>query len=204
MDQKSLEARSAPQQARGLRTVDAILDAAATLLMDIGLERLSTNMISERAGVAPPSFYRFFPNKYAVMKELADRLMAVQNAALAESPIDPADLSGSIFRVLKTQLDVTLDVEGGPAIMRSLYAAPVLRDVRLQSHEAAARVLLERFAAQKTTLSPDALKRRARLAVEVGYASLEHAFDAPKKKRALILKDAAHLLALYYQDAFER
>ena len=43
------------------------------MLEEVGFERLSTNMICKRAGLTPPALYRYFPNKYAVLKELGER-----------------------------------------------------------------------------------------------------------------------------------
>ena len=42
---------------------------------DVGIERLSTNLVCERAGLTPPALYRYFPNKYALLSELGQRLM---------------------------------------------------------------------------------------------------------------------------------
>lgn len=203
-DPNTLKSRGRPKQARGERTAEAILEATAALLDEVGIERLSTNMVCKRAGLAPPSLYRFFPNKYALVKELADRLMTAQNSALANRQIDLENLTDSIFKTLKSQLEVTLAFKGGPMIMRSLHAVPVLRAVRLKSHETATRALFQRYADLMPDVPEDELRRRARLVIEVGYATLEYAFDAPKAARVQILKDAAHMLSLYHQDMVDR
>lgn len=195
-----LESRETPRQARGRITVENILNATAELLAETGIEKLSTNMVCARAGLAPPSLYRFFPNKYAILKELADRLMDAQNMALTDAALDPTDLTLSIYNVLKEQMEVTLGFVSGPILMRSLHAVPILRDVRLTSHQRATDAIWEAYALLVPTVSEDVLRRRVRLIIEVGYAALEYAFDAPKHKRAQILEDAAHMLALYHQD----
>ena len=40
-----------PQQARAKRTYEAILAAAAELLVEVGVERISTNLVAEKAGI---------------------------------------------------------------------------------------------------------------------------------------------------------
>src|SRR5690349_7415805 len=72
----------APQQARAVQTRERLLDVAGALLADVGIERISTNMISAQAGVTPPALYRYFKNKYAVLEALGRRLMDRQNAVL--------------------------------------------------------------------------------------------------------------------------
>ncbi len=65
--------RKSPQQERSRFTVDAILEAAAYILVRRGYEGLTTNRIAERAGVNVASLYQYFPNKEAVLAELMRR-----------------------------------------------------------------------------------------------------------------------------------
>jgi AcrR family transcriptional regulator len=74
--------RRLPSQARSRATVDAIIQAAAYILTEIGWEGLTTNAIAERAGVNVGSLYQFFPNKEAVIAELQRRHAAAVHADL--------------------------------------------------------------------------------------------------------------------------
>ena len=78
----TLAARQPPKQERARLTRDRLLDVAGELLAEVGIERISTNMIAARAGLTPPALYRYFADKYAVIEELGRRLMARQNAVL--------------------------------------------------------------------------------------------------------------------------
>ena len=62
-----------PRQARAVATVDAILDAAAQLLIEAGWDACSTNRIAAHAGVSIGSLYEYFPGKDAVFAELRRR-----------------------------------------------------------------------------------------------------------------------------------
>src|ERR1700749_4229269 len=68
-----------PTQSRGRTSYDAILRAAGELLLEVGIERLSTNLVCKRAGLSPPALYRYFPNKYALLRELGAQLMLAQD-----------------------------------------------------------------------------------------------------------------------------
>src|SRR5262249_31941379 len=59
-----------PRQERALQTYERLLDVAGELLAEVGVERISTNMICARAGMTPPALYRYFKDKYAVLEAL--------------------------------------------------------------------------------------------------------------------------------------
>jgi AcrR family transcriptional regulator len=55
--------RKTPRQARARATFDAILEAAARILVNEGYDRLNTNRIAEIAGVSVGTLYQYFPTK---------------------------------------------------------------------------------------------------------------------------------------------
>ncbi|CAG0931076.1 putative HTH-type transcriptional regulator [Thermoflexales bacterium] len=65
--------RSIPRQSRSQKTLDLILDTAAELFVEAGYETTTTNAIAEKAGISIGALYRYFPDKDAVLKALADR-----------------------------------------------------------------------------------------------------------------------------------
>ena len=67
--------RKKPIQQRSRRTVGFILDAAAYILAEEGLEGFTTNRIAERAGVNIASLYQYFPDKTAILEALQRRHM---------------------------------------------------------------------------------------------------------------------------------
>ena len=73
--------RKQPQQRRSRATVDKILAAAAQVLAEEG-DGATTDRIAARAGVSIGSLYQYFPNKGALMLELARRHMAAAGEVL--------------------------------------------------------------------------------------------------------------------------
>lgn len=65
--------RHTPQQSRSQQRTDLILDTAADLFVEVGYEVATTNAIAERAGISIGSLYRYFPDKQAILRALADR-----------------------------------------------------------------------------------------------------------------------------------
>ncbi len=65
--------RKKAKQARSHATIEAILQAAAHILVHDGIDAASTNRIAEKAGVSVGSLYQYFPSKEAVIFALVER-----------------------------------------------------------------------------------------------------------------------------------
>src|SRR5882724_8896153 len=85
MPRPVLRPRKKPLQDRSRATVDAIVQAAAYILVRQGPAGLTTNAIAERAGVNIASVYQFFPGKEAIVAELQRRHVAEQRAAMTQA-----------------------------------------------------------------------------------------------------------------------
>jgi AcrR family transcriptional regulator len=67
--------RKRPTQARAQATFEALVEACARLLPELGYERLTTNAVAERAGVGIGSLYEYFPGKDALIALVVERLV---------------------------------------------------------------------------------------------------------------------------------
>jgi|6_EtaG_2_1085325.scaffolds.fasta_scaffold00002_387 AcrR family transcriptional regulator len=196
--------RSAPNQQRSRDTLEQILIAAADLIEEVGFEKLSTNMICRRAELTPPALYRYFPNKYSVLKELGERLMAQQNILMENWSLDAGDLSNleaEIETLLFETIRVTRQTKAGAWIMRSMHATPVLAGVRVESHRHVARLLAERIVETRPDLDHGRILPSARLSVEIGYAVVEMVFDERSIDEGEILRQTASMLAFSLRQA---
>ncbi|MRW93158.1 TetR family transcriptional regulator [Duganella sp. FT80W] len=86
----ALGPRKAPRQRRATHTVDAILEAAALVLEEEGLEGFNTNAIARRAGASIGSLYQYFPSKDALTLALLQREEAKAHADAAAAAALPA------------------------------------------------------------------------------------------------------------------
>src|SRR5215218_3084242 len=68
--------RRVPRQERGRERVEKILDSAARVIAEVGVEAMTTNAIATRANTSVGSLYQFFPNKDAIVEALAARYNA--------------------------------------------------------------------------------------------------------------------------------
>ncbi len=73
------------RQARGQAHIQRILDAAAALIAQSGVDGLTMSAIGEAAGSAPGSLYQFFSNREALIEALAERESAVVQACVLQA-----------------------------------------------------------------------------------------------------------------------
>ena len=180
-----LDRKRDPTQLRALETCERILDAAAHLLGEVGIERLSTNLICERAGLSPPALYRYYPNKYAVLAELGVRLMMSQNELLekwatpATMKLPATKFEQRIRQLFLDTLEMTRQATAGEWITRALRAVPSLAPVRLESHAHVTGLLVAAFEVAWPEVPESRVRLVSRLAVEVMYSAHELMFDDP-------------------------
>jgi AcrR family transcriptional regulator len=180
-----LDRKRQPMQVRAQETCERILDAAANLLGEVGIERLSTNLVCERAGLTPPALYRYYPNKYAILAELGVRLMMSQNDLLEAwaTPetmrLPAARFEQGVCRLFLDTLEMTRRATAGEWITRALRAVPSLAPVRTGSHDHVTGLIVSAFEAAYPTMPRARLTLVARLSVEVMYSAHELMFDDP-------------------------
>jgi AcrR family transcriptional regulator len=175
--------KARPSQQRAAETYERILAAAAEVLCQVGIERLSTNLVCECAGLTPPALYRYFPNKYALLEELGRRLLEKQNAQIAIR-INAELLAGPLERVEDALTDLLLDTygvtaetAGGMWILKALRAVPSLEHVRLDSHRRVAAQQAEALMALLPGVPPAEIAQVARIVVEFFHSTVELLFD---------------------------
>ena len=96
--------RRAPVQARSRQTVTRILDAAAAIADEQGVDAATTRAIADRAGVSYPSLYRFFADRDAILEELLERHTTELDARCVEA--EQTWEIGSVAELLDLQLDL--------------------------------------------------------------------------------------------------
>ena len=111
--------RRRPRQARSLARVERILAAATALIAERGSEQVTMSELAARADVTMASLYQYFPDKRAIIRQLAGTALERIHQGLAEALADIASPAEAMAR-----LDTMLD--GYYALFRS---EPVMRDI---------------------------------------------------------------------------
>lgn len=188
-----------PQQARAQATRELLIAAAADLLGEVGVERLSSNLICARAGVTPPAFYRYFKDKYDILEELGERLMEAQNQIIIPllAQEKPAATEADLRALILDTIRVTAAFPGGLWVLRALRAVPALQHVRLRSHRRMSSLVAKAAGVRGRVNARKALQ--ARLLIDMGYAAIELAFDEPTLAPKRVADEAAAALAALAQ-----
>jgi len=198
-----------PVQERSRKTFNALLDSAAHLLGEVGIERISTNQICERAGMTPPAFYRYFDDKYAILHALAERFMERQNVALQawldnyrEAGLDV--IEGKVVELIRTMHEITASEPGALWIMRALRAIPSLTPIRLFSHNFVSDLLTDMYMPYLAHVPRELVLRRTRMSVEIAY-SLDEMLKEKEMDAEALFADAGHVFsAMFHYPEYAR
>ena len=191
--------RTMPKQGRAVQTYERLLDVSGDLLAEVGIERISTNLICARAGMTPPALYRYFKDKYAVLDALGRRLLArrgdILTLWLAEvGPKGPQAMTDGLGDVLTATWQATLNEPGGIWILRALRAVPQLAHVRAEAYAEMTEIMASAFAASLNHPPRDDLWLRVRVALEFAFSADELLFEETRLPPEVIIAEAADLL----------
>ena len=202
-----LEAKLQPTQARAQDTYELVLQTAGEMLCDMGFEQLTTNAICKRAGLTPPALYRYFPNKYAILKVLGDRLMTAQDDVVI-AWLEAGGLTGATFeeRLAKSianqreMVAIAQRFPGGVAIGRALRAVPILQELRFISRDMIADRFYSAVRPHFPAIPAVRLRAAMRMIVELGYAASEMVVEEPDREADIIIRETCLLFALYFEQ----
>ncbi len=201
--------RRRPRQSRGQKRVELLLDAAATVIAEHGLESATAEAIAQQARTAKGSLYQFFPNRDAVIAALAlryaDEMRAIHERAFPldahELPLDQLidrivrplaefhDRNPAFRRVFASHEGPTDDTRSAPTRLRS------------QLFESFVDRLDVLFAARNPALATRDRRRAALVCATIGQGLLRARALASDKKP--LLDDLRRVLSEYLQPLLE-
>lgn len=122
--------RRAPKQARAQATREAIFQATAQILEAEGEARLTTNRIAEVAGVSIGSLYQYYPNKQAILIDMALAENAKVRATIAAATSDRSRIA------VRAQIGIWADRPATRrAALKAMLTADASRSLAEQSEE---------------------------------------------------------------------
>lgn len=130
-DNPSVLPRKQPRQARSRQTVDKILCAAETILIDGGLLAFNTNAIAALAGVDIASLYQYFPGKESIAFALLERrCLALQaRCEVWRLEAENAPLAHLLEQVVIALYPTDKDTWALPELQPLIEQVPELRDL---------------------------------------------------------------------------
>lgn len=106
--------RKKPVQLRSQQVVEALLEATGQVIVERGLEHLTTIHVAARAGVSIGSLYQYFENKEALIAALLDRLTMELGEVVNRtvSPLLSTDVRTLVNRLLHAAVEFIGQREG--------------------------------------------------------------------------------------------
>lgn len=135
--------RRLPTTQMQLEIAESIIEAAGTVLAQDGYAGFTTNIVAERAGVSVGSLYRYFPNKEALLAELARRLE--RKTELLVLSVIEQKANASLDELIAAVVDALFD-ELGDAKLRQALRSEVPAAWLAPVSEHVDRTVLERIA----------------------------------------------------------
>ncbi|MBL9099851.1 MAG: TetR family transcriptional regulator [Myxococcales bacterium] len=184
------EPRKSAKQQRSRFTIDAILEATARIVDQVGLDRATTNRIAELAGVSVGSLYQYFPGKEALLAALIERearrdLEAVRVALADSRPLPLGEAIDHAVAVLVARH------ARHPALYRWMltYTPGLGQHPKVRAIAGEGRALLRDLLAERRGELPPG--REPALAALILGSALEAAVHAAIFERPEILADGA-------------
>ncbi|HEY1947285.1 MAG TPA: TetR/AcrR family transcriptional regulator [Bryobacteraceae bacterium] len=195
-----LEPRKLPVQARSAASVDAILEAAIQVLLQVGKERLTTTKVALRAGVSVGTLYQYFPNKSALLKAALKRHL--DEVAEAIELICHEQKGHSLEQMATTLITAFLEAKMRDAktsialysVSSDVDGATVVREMGIKSNKAIVGML--KTAREPLTTDPQLVASMLQgVMVGVSRRLLESA--APEKQFDILRREMIFLACAY-------
>ena len=193
--------RREPAQARSRQTVTRILDAAAAIVDEHGVDAATTRTIADRAGVAYPSLYRFFADRDEILDRLLERHLA-QIDNRAEAAERSCDI-GSAWDLFSAELDLHIAYYREHPSAAKLWMGGRNSTAVVNQVHARMRTLAQRIHARLVDahlIGGDTDPRAVLVAVEIADRILELAYRGDQDFDEAILDHGRRALNAYCDD----
>ena len=193
--------RREPTQARSRLTVTRILDAAAAIIDEHGVDAATTRTIADRAGVSYPSLYRFFADRDEVFDRLLERHLTEIDAR-AEAAEQTWNIA-TVWDLVDAELDLHIDYyrqhpSSARLWMGGRSSTAVARQVHARMRTLAQRIYAKLIDAK--LIGADIDPRAVLVAVEIADRVLELAYRDRQDFDEAILEIGRRALSAYCND----
>jgi AcrR family transcriptional regulator len=116
-----LKPRKLPIQVRSKHTIDIIFEATIQVLLVLGVGKLTTTKVADRAGVSVGTLYQYFPKKQALLGALLERHLfaVVEEVEKASAQVQGSKLDLVAKELVDAYLNIKLKL---PEVSVALYS----------------------------------------------------------------------------------
>ncbi|MFN8666049.1 MAG: TetR/AcrR family transcriptional regulator [Gemmatimonadaceae bacterium] len=192
----------APQQDRGHRRVEQILDAAEAVFAEVGVDAATTSAIAERAGASMGSLYHFFRDKDAIVLAVARRFaerIRDRNATAMSLDALHADLPELFDRIISTHACFIEETPAFGIVEAVLHRKFGECTVKSQLDDAIIDQVKRFLELRLPRMSADQRLAATRLSVIAVGEACERSRDLPAAERDTMLRELRDMLVRYFE-----
>jgi len=190
--------RRVPTQLRSRKRVERILDASSRIVVERGVDALTTRAVSDLAEVPVASIYQYFADKDAILLALVERDTEEMDEQVR------ADLGRLELLSLQTIVETTMRAYVAVYHRRPSFVEiwlrgrtnAAVRDYGRRHNERTAAEVLE-FASAAGLTRPDTPMAAAVLAVEIGDRVFQLAFEKDLRGDEFLIEEGIALVTAY-------
>ncbi len=191
----------APQQERGQRRVDQILDAAESVFAEFGVGAATMQVIADRAESSMGSLYHFFPNKESIVEALGSRYAEASRETNEQAmPLEMANLpADALFeRIFAAQVDFIGRTPAFNAVHEAVHrTCPAIDDALNQALVGH----VGKFLALRYPKMPEAKRLASAMAsVAAVHAVVDLAAKLPAEVRESVISEAKGMMVAHYEE----
>ena len=199
-NERAATTRRVPKQVRSRDRVARILEVTSQLVVESGVESLTTRAIAATAGIPVASLYQYFADKEAILVALVERDVAEMDDQVAR------DLRAlrmlSVRAIVETTMRAFVKVYHRRPAFVMIYLRgrtnPEIRDFCRAHNRRVARELFE-FARAADMVQSHSTGRFAELAVEVGDRLFQLAFEHSLEGDADVIEESIAMVSGYLE-----
>lgn len=187
------------RQERGLRRIEEILRAAATVFADRGYEGATTNAIAAAAGISPGSLYQYFRNKEELAAGLAEfyRQQLVQFGTGVPASDEGLDLDALLDRMLGPLVEFNLAHPGFKALFARTDMPAALREAIAPAQEAIHRQVEALIGNALPEIEPTQRRQVTAVAIQLLRGMMPMIVEAAEPQRAQLTAELRLVLRSY-------
>ncbi|GAA5074508.1 AcrR family transcriptional regulator [Thermocatellispora tengchongensis] len=200
------EERPVRRQARGLKRMEAILDAAEEEIAEVGFANATTNSVAARAGISPGSLYQFFRNKDEILEGLVRRYETEQGAFWRAHLTDDdahTEMGALIDRLVDAMVEFKASRPAFWALFHGSATSDRLAEVARDLHEGVAFRLAEVFELRSPHLPPERCLTLARMATAMVRAVMPLVVTAKPEDSPALVEELKTMLRAYLTPALD-
>jgi AcrR family transcriptional regulator len=189
--------RRVPQQERGERRVAQLLEAAASVLAEMGYDAATMTEIAERAGASIGAVYQYFPNKEAIVQAL--RIQYGNEMREQWTHLEEFTAGLSVKQIANRFVDVMVRfIEEHPAYF-AVLDAPVKHRRDQEARNRLRARLASIFRSRRPALSQERAYRMANVSLEIIKSMNALYADANSQERQELVKEYKVAVTAYLE-----